>query len=1066
MPVARAIGKGALVAGIAALIIIVIAVVALHTEWARDEIRDRLASALSESIAGSVTIGDLDGAPLDQIVLRDVTLRDPNGDHVAHAAWIAIDYAPLPLLFGDFVAESIAVQQITLWLRPLPSGTLNLTAALESVGPRDEQGARISIERLTVAGGQVFHPTVSVREIEASSKVQVAGENMRIDVLRARAMFPALRGNLVVSARGQVRRDATWLTVENLVATSNGASMVAPAIVRSHADGAVAGVVLAAAAPKFLARLSPAVPWPKATRARALVTSAGTSSPIRIRVLGQGGQARLRGNAVVTREPLAITADAALSGQILGLDIQRATASASYRDAVLEARADAAFPRGAARGRATINFGGDVATVRSARFSATIPELGVAFPDANVAGSATARANARGPISALTARARITIGDLRLGSIDIGEARANLRVDGRSRRARARIHLGSPQSPYAATIAARARLGALPIAISLPRLDVRTRGIRWRGNARLTASSAAIRIRQLAIRSAAGSIDTSGIVRFAGAKLRGRARVTTSLKQLSRAFAIPVAMSGDMTANATFRGAVSRPEAEVDVTSDRARIGDINIDSITAHASLSPNAWSLRAAIDQARGGTLSATGEGGWHPEDVRGHITVDDFDLSVLTPVLNRAQDTVVRVAGIVDGELFVTSPVTQASRGWLEIRRGRIDLAEKVRPIRNMYARASLAGGTLSVEMNAQSGEGKLSFSAAGIFRQRVLRRFSIAIDATDFPFIAGSTRTIVDVNAQVRGERTADLIRADVTIESGTLRIPDPGDERDLHGTGDLEDVVFVEEVSSQRATQQLLAAVASPPDRVLRAHIVAPNGIEVNANGRADARVNVDVVATLAGGELFVTGAIDAVSGWVALFERRYEILRGRMFLEGALPPDPRLDFLVMHQFDEMTLFVDIEGTFDDPEVTLSATPSTRTPAELLGIVLGGEPYRTNVRSLEGEARVAASALLTGAIESVIEDRLPVDAVRVGAGDDLDGGIAYVAVGEWITDDIFVAYRRRFDADQVGFQENENEAAIEWHFFENWMVEGRFGDEGVGAADILWIKRFDARSDED
>ena len=61
-------------------------------------------------------------------------------------------------------------------------------------------------------------------------------------------------------------------------------------------------------------------------------------------------------------------------------------------------------------------------------------------------------------------------------------------------------------------------------------------------------------------------------------------------------------------------------------------------------------------------------------------------------------------------------------------------------------------------------------------------------------------------------------------------------------------------------------------------------------------------------------------------------------------------------------------------------------------------------------------------------------------------------------GKWLTEKVLVAYRARLQ--QANDQRtNLNEFTVEWWFLRRWVLQAFYGDRQVGAADVLWIRRF-------
>jgi hypothetical protein len=62
----------------------------------------------------------------------------------------------------------------------------------------------------------------------------------------------------------------------------------------------------------------------------------------------------------------------------------------------------------------------------------------------------------------------------------------------------------------------------------------------------------------------------------------------------------------------------------------------------------------------------------------------------------------------------------------------------------------------------------------------------------------------------------------------------------------------------------------------------------------------------------------------------------------------------------------------------------------------------------------------------------------------------------VTVGRWITDDLFLAYRRHLEARP---DENSGEGEIEYWLARRLSFTATIGDRGYHGADLLWRRRW-------
>jgi len=186
--------------------------------------------------------------------------------------------------------------------------------------------------------------------------------------------------------------------------------------------------------------------------------------------------------------------------------------------------------------------------------------------------------------------------------------------------------------------------------------------------------------------------------------------------------------------------------------------------------------------------------------------------------------------------------------------------------------------------------------------------------------------------------------------------------------------------------------------------------------------------------------------------------RRYDIERASIAFAGEIPPDPRLDIRVGHRFTQTTLYIDVVGRLSRPNVTFASDSGQYDQAQLLGMVLGSEPGDGQGETdADHKAAGAALAFAAGQAGNALRrSGLPIDAVKVGTEAGSERQVTHVTVGKWINDRMFIAYRRRFEAEVT---ENQNEGVFQHFFARDWMWEGAAGDRGTASVDLLWIVPF-------
>ena len=141
-----------------------------------------------------------------------------------------------------------------------------------------------------------------------------------------------------------------------------------------------------------------------------------------------------------------------------------------------------------------------------------------------------------------------------------------------------------------------------------------------------------------------------------------------------------------------------------------------------------------------------------------------------------------------------------------------------------------------------------------------------------------------------------------------------------------------------------------------------------------------------------------------------------------------------------------------------PKLVLSSQPATYTQAELLGFLLGGEPGGDPENAPSASERVAGAgaSFLGNKVGGYVKKALPVDIDVLRYESANSTSSAAVTVGTWITDSLFLAYRRHLEARP---DENSGEGEVEYWIRRRLVLEAVAGDRGVNGVDLLWRRRW-------
>jgi hypothetical protein len=260
-------------------------------------------------------------------------------------------------------------------------------------------------------------------------------------------------------------------------------------------------------------------------------------------------------------------------------------------------------------------------------------------------------------------------------------------------------------------------------------------------------------------------------------------------------------------------------------------------------------------------------------------------------------------------------------------------------------------------------------------------------------------------------------------------------------RSLHSTADLEDVVYIDEIDK--------------PDEKATTGGIPPIEIEVSAKqpirvkGKMlDVRVRPLITAIFLDGALnSVQGRVWATSGWIALFDRRYNVIVAEASFDGRVE-NPSIDVQITRQFPAAEIRVHVYNDVEDPKISLTSDAG-HDSAEVVSIMLGGDPEGDDrtIRENAVGAGYGAGSLIAKNFAQYLPVRF--DVVRIHE----DG----FEVGRWFFGKVLAGYR--FRNDSVVTDENQHEGTLEWNILRRLVLEARYGNQAIGDADLLYILRF-------
>lgn len=226
------------------------------------------------------------------------------------------------------------------------------------------------------------------------------------------------------------------------------------------------------------------------------------------------------------------------------------------------------------------------------------------------------------------------------------------------------------------------------------------------------------------------------------------------------------------------------------------------------------------------------------------------------------------------------------------------------------------------------------------------------------------------------ASVRGPLTAPQVQADISVDSGEVRI-----DR-ITTTSSITTLPISETDAAAKPAPRARPAVGRLDARVRTTGRFTVKGRGLDSLWRADIR---------AGGPLTdprVTGSVEAVEGTFSFLNAKFILHRGIVRFAGGPPSNPLLDVVLRHEAADIVADVRVGGTAQQPKFQLTSTP-VMPQEEIISRIMFGRAS-SDLGRFENLRLAAAVAELAGFgggsfnVLDVARKTLGVDVLRVGS----------------------------------------------------------------------------------
>lgn len=574
-----------------------------------------------------------------------------------------------------------------------------------------------------------------------------------------------------------------------------------------------------------------------------------------------------------------------------------------------------------------------------------------------------------------------------------------------------------------------------------------------------------------------------------GAAFMKRLGISGQLALLPRELPSGLPVHGQVRLQLQVSGTVADPQALLDLNTTGLRMNDWVVGDIKAHASLDLQRGvkaDLAVAAVQGQPGSLKLAAvvplPFNLQSPELRVELQAHGYSVNYKPPgqsdqALASGGGGLRLVRGTVDGTAQVRGgkglPSATAA---LRLTKGELAASAVPQVFDDVNLDVQLdENGKFSLRKLAVAAEGgHLNASGTAQLNGMALQKVNLKADAQHFPIAAGPIGLWLDTKVEVQGATQGDTLRGKVAIRSTTVTLPKLEEGRSVQSLAPLEDVKLVD----ARARRQQAAQAKAERKKELKAQ-QEPSSAGAGLPGQTIILVDLSDPVTVVGPEVraalvgnlkvamkgptnvpVITGEIHSLSGWVQLFKHHYQLSKAQVSLSGETPPNPLLDVQISSQLQDAIIYLGVNGTALKPKLRFSSDPPIYDESQIISLVLSGG--RQGGGGLQQKVIGGLSSLLIDKLQSQLAGDLPIDVVRLdlGSGDPLSNSRTSLEIGKYIRDDLFLLYTHRFgDSQNILHRTNNNEATLEWHFFRNYQLDLMGGDQGMGALDLYWLKRF-------
>jgi hypothetical protein len=224
---------GRVLLGVVGFVVVAVgvALIVLHTDWGREQIRKRVEASLDDTFVGGAKIGRIDGSAFTDLIVRDLVINGPDLKPAITVKTLRVHVALIPLLSHHVNINKLIADDVEVLLKREATGDLEIKHLLKPK-PKSESLWNLNFARIEIHRGHLMFDT---------GKEEIDLDNLQLD---AHAQVPHV-GPTALGAMltGTWRQKGVLLSVAGVVQIGPDATAIPSVLVQlGKVQVAAAGV--------------------------------------------------------------------------------------------------------------------------------------------------------------------------------------------------------------------------------------------------------------------------------------------------------------------------------------------------------------------------------------------------------------------------------------------------------------------------------------------------------------------------------------------------------------------------------------------------------------------------------------------------------------------------------------------------------------------------------------------------------------------------------------------------------------------------------------------------------